>query len=77
MHILKIIWVKVFKNGPSKICRRQLLKNFTWSILEYFVPYGAKSWRFHSMLIGNGDEPNKFDLNATKISSSNNEKFFD
>ena len=31
----KDIWVKVFKNGPSKICGRQLLKNFTWSILEY------------------------------------------
>ena len=31
-------WGKVFKNGPSKICGRQSLKNFTWSILEYFVP---------------------------------------
>ena len=30
--------VKVFENGPSKICGRQRLKNFTWSILEYFVP---------------------------------------
>ena len=29
-------WDKVFKNGPSKICGRQHLKNFTWSILEYF-----------------------------------------
>ena len=28
---------KVFKNGPSKICGRQLLINFTWSILEYLV----------------------------------------
>ena len=25
----------VFKNGPSKICGRQPLKNLTWSILEY------------------------------------------
>ena len=24
---------------PSKICGRQSVKNFTWSILEYFVPY--------------------------------------
>ena len=24
----KIIWDKVFKNGPSKICGRQPLKNF-------------------------------------------------
>ena len=35
--------VKVFKNGPSKICGRQPLKNlsstnFTWSIFECFVP---------------------------------------
>ena len=33
-----IDWDKVSKNGPSKTCGRQLLKNFTWSILEYFVP---------------------------------------
>ena len=33
------IWDKVFKNGPSKVFGRQPLKNFTWSILEYFVPY--------------------------------------
>ena len=38
------IWDTVFKNGLSKICGRQPLKylkgyaNFTWSILEYFVP---------------------------------------
>ena len=30
---------KVFKIGPSKICARQPSKNFTWSILEYFIPY--------------------------------------
>ena len=36
---LCIIGDNVFKNGPSKICGRQPLKNFTWSILEYFVPY--------------------------------------
>ena len=56
------IWDKVFKNGPSKICGKQPLKNlkgygllgqtislqffkrlsstnFTWSILECFVPF--------------------------------------
>ena len=33
------IWDKLLKNGPSKICGRQPLKNFTWSILEYFVSY--------------------------------------
>ena len=34
-------WDKVFENGPGEICGRrgkQPLKNFTWSILEYFVP---------------------------------------
>ena len=31
-------WVNVLKNGPSKICRRQPLKDFTWSILEYLDP---------------------------------------
>ena len=42
-----MIWDKVFKNRPNKICGRQLKKNLkeygllksTWSILEYFVPY--------------------------------------
>ena len=29
----------LFKSGPSKICRRHHLKNFTWPTLEYFVPY--------------------------------------
>ena len=33
------IWDKVFKKGPSKNCGRQPLKNFTWSILEYFLPF--------------------------------------
>ena len=33
-----IKWDKVFKNRPSKICGRQPLKNFTWSILKNFVP---------------------------------------
>ena len=32
------IRVKVFKNGPSKICGRQPSKSFTWSILEYINP---------------------------------------
>ena len=34
-----IKWGKVLKNGPNKICGRQLLKNFTWPILEYSDPY--------------------------------------
>ena len=36
---LHLIWNKAFKSGPSKICGRQPLKNFTWSTLECFVPY--------------------------------------
>ena len=27
--------------STQEICGRQSLKNFTWSILEYFVPYTA------------------------------------
>ena len=27
---LNTIWVKVFKNGPNKICGRQPLKNLKW-----------------------------------------------
>ena len=34
---------KVFKNGPSKICGRPPLKNFTWSIFEYLDPYDTNS----------------------------------
>ena len=33
------VWGKVLKNRPNKSCGRQPLKDFTWSILEYFVPY--------------------------------------
>ena len=36
---LNITCVKVFKNGPSKICGRQPLKNSTLSILEYLDPF--------------------------------------
>ena len=36
----------VFENEASKICGRQPLKNFTWSILEYFVPYVLKERDF-------------------------------
>ena len=36
-----IIWDKVFKNEPSKICGREPLKSFTWSTLEYFVSMTA------------------------------------
>ena len=35
-----------FKNAPNKICGRQPLKNFTWSILEYLVPYDVRPWKY-------------------------------
>ena len=35
-NYLWYIWVKVFKNGPSKICGRQPLKNLViWSALHF------------------------------------------
>ena len=42
-------WDNAFKNGPIKICERQPLKNFTWSILEYLVSNFLRSVRpcFH------------------------------
>ena len=44
----KVMWVKVLKNGPSKICGRHPLKNLTWPILEYFTPWVLEqicSWK--------------------------------
>ena len=38
VHIQKYIWDKVFKSGPRKICGRQPLKYFSWTILEYSEP---------------------------------------
>ena len=35
LEICTIKWVKVFKNGTSKICGRQHLKNFTSSFIGY------------------------------------------
>ena len=37
--IFHYIWGKVFKNGPSKICGGQPLKNFSWSILKCFAQF--------------------------------------
>ena len=30
---------KVLENGPSEICGRLPLRNFTWPILVYFITY--------------------------------------
>ena len=46
--LICFIWDRVFKNGPSKICGRQPLRNFTWSILEYFVSYNCNNVSFRS-----------------------------
>ena len=37
--VSRIIWDKVFKNGPNEIFQRLSSTNFTWSITEYFVSY--------------------------------------
>ena len=34
-----LVWIKVFKNRPIKVCGRQPLKNFIWSILDCLDPY--------------------------------------
>ena len=43
-------WHKVFKNGPREICGRQPLKNFTRSILEYFVTIDIDGDSCHRIL---------------------------
>ena len=35
----KHIWDKVFKSGLSKFCGKTAFKKFSYSTLEYFVPY--------------------------------------
>ena len=35
--VARLIWVKVFKNGPSKICGRQPLKKFY--LLHFWIPW--------------------------------------
>ena len=44
---MNLVWDKVFKNEPSKIHGRQLLKIFTRSILEYFVPEEVMRYLTH------------------------------
>ena len=39
LFVASVTCDKVLKNGPSKILGEQPVKYFTWSILEYFVPY--------------------------------------
>ena len=41
------MWVKVFKNGPSKICGRQPLKNFTWSNLTHLQHDIYELWIYY------------------------------
>ena len=51
---LKPIWVKAFKNRPSKTCGRQALKNLkwydlsiTWPVSEYLDPFVVQyTWTF-------------------------------
>ena len=48
----KLIWDKVFKNGPSKTYGRQPIKKFTWSSLEYLFPYEHYSNKIHTTNFG-------------------------
>ena len=50
LHSAKDIWVKVFKNEPSKTYGRQSLKNFTWSILEYLDPFLFKIFKTFALI---------------------------
>ena len=61
-QLQRIIWVKVFKNGPSKICGKQPLKKFEviWSAkvfleLQYLV-YDLIDF-FKSMMFINASLP--------------------
>ena len=51
----KIIWVKVFKNGPNKICGRQPLKNLKWYGLlkaafhKFYLVYSWIPWLIFNM----------------------------
>ena len=52
---LTYVWDKVFKNEPSKICGRQPLKIFTWSILKYCVPF-VKVGKYFNVVLGPCDD---------------------
>ena len=48
-----VVWLKIFKNGPSKICGRQPLKTFEYHdpfILESAVAYELLGSRFDTAL---------------------------
>ena len=45
--------MSIYHLGPSKICGRRRLKNFTWSILEYFVPFNHVSFLVHERSYNN------------------------
>ena len=50
MFFLKFKWEKVFKNGPSKICERQALKNLKgYGLLKNFKGF-RKFYLFHSWI---------------------------
>ena len=38
----ELMWIKVFKDGPSKICRRQSVKNLKW----YDMVYPSRPYHF-------------------------------
>ena len=67
-------WDNAYQNRPSKICGRQALKIFTWSILEHLVANVSYSdnftqtkqmilkeyyWQELFLLVNTEKEPNK------------------
>ena len=68
---------KIFKNGPSKICGRQPLKNFKWyglpstnfiwSILEYHDPYGNCSLVLSDRTYSRQNLENENKIHSTNI----------
>ena len=60
-------------NGPSEICRRQPLKNFTWSILEYFVSNNDRRITHLFVLFRNViDKSTQINFGEEMVSLSNN-----
>ena len=45
----KATWDKVFKSGLGKISGRQPLKNFTWTILEYYDSFDLTKCAFREV----------------------------
>ena len=70
---------QIFKNGSNKMCGRQPLKIFTWSIFKYFASYnlmltystsGCRMSIFYSSIFFNIEDQGKGILAAVSLFSS-------